>query len=266
MPRWIERRGVTLQAPGEPDRYVRLSMMERVGLVLGGWNVREARAEPEPGGGSRAMRIVGPGRPLSWRWLREPEAAQLLDERLHALEIMGYVRLEDRGASPGRWDWFLELVQRRLHPSQDDANARSDSAADRLRRALSGPLEALLVDLAAVLELREDELARPEPERARGIDPEQLAILLPFLVHHDRAELRTIGERWLACDPVPYQVPRHRLLQWLETDARIATLLAPRIRREGLALIGPQALVRLGRSSQIAVRGPARAWSLRLGT
>jgi hypothetical protein len=279
MPRWIERRGFTLRVPGTarlrggahpgaeaPERFVRLSLMERVGLVSGWFNVREARAEPDA---AESMRIVAGGRALSWRWLREPEAERLLEERLGTLEAMGYTVLDSVMAGRGRWDWLYDLVHRRLHRADVEPAPTTTTAApgDALRDALArlglSP-DAVIEGVASVLGLSPHGFAEPDPRTVRRTDPEQLALLLPFLVHDDRAEIRSIGERWLRQPTVAYQLPPHVLVQWLETDPEIAALLGPRLRDEGLALLGPDRVVRLSRTGQPAVREAARAWSHRL--
>ena len=77
-------------------------------------------------------------------------------------------------------------------------------------------------------------------------------------------EIRAIGERWLRQPTVAYQLAPHVLVQWLETDAEIAAVLGPRLREEGLAMLGPDRILRLSRTGQPAAREAARAWSHRL--
>lgn len=270
MPRWIERRGFTLQTPEaeagrDTERFVRLSLMERVGFVSGWFNVREARAEPDPHG--EALKIAAGGRALSWRWLRQPEADRLLDERLGTLEAMGYTLVDSAMATRGRWDWLYDLVHRRLaRPEKPSADADTDPT-DALRDALSrlglSP-DAVIEGVASVLGLTPHALEEPESRTVRRTDPDQLAVLLPFLVHHEHPQIRQIGERWLQCPPLAYQLPPRALLHWLETDARISGLLVPRLRAEGLAMLGPDALLRLTRTGHPKVKPAARAWSHRL--
>lgn len=270
MPRWVERRGFTLRVPAgaraeASERFVRLSLMERVGLVSGWFNVREARAEPDAT--ADAMRIVAGGRVLSWRWLREPEAERLLEERLGTLEAMGYTVVDSVMAGRGRWDWLYDLVHRRLHRAESEPAAVTAAPGDALRDAL-GRLglspDAVTEGVASVLGLSPHAFAEPDPRTVRRTDPEQLAVLLPFLVHHDQAEIRDIGERWLRQPTVAYQLAPHVLVQWLETDPDIARVLGPRLREEGLAMLGPDRVVRLSRTGQPPVREAARAWAHRL--
>jgi hypothetical protein len=247
------------------ERFVRLSLMERVGLVSGWFNVREARAEPDAT--ADAMRVSAGGRVLSWRWLREPEAERLLEERLGTLEAMGYTVVDSVMAGRGRWDWLYDLVHRRLHRAESEPAAVAAAPGDALRDAL-GRLglspDAVTEGVASVLGLSPHAFAEPDPRTVRRTDPEQLAVLLPFLVHHDHEEIRDIGERWLRQPTVAYQLAPHVLVQWLETDPDIARVLGPRLREEGLAMLGPDRVVRLSRTGQPSVREAARAWAQRL--
>jgi hypothetical protein len=256
--------------------------MERVGLVSGWFNVREARAEPGTDG--KTVEVIAGGRALSWRWLRRPEAHRLLDERLGTLEAMGYKVVDSQMATRGRWDWLYDLVHRRLaraeaggldpeasapdRPEPSRGRRRSDCApADPLRDALSrlglSP-DAILDGVASVLGLTPHAVSEPEARTVRRTDPDHLAVLLPFLIHHEHPEVRAIGARWLACRAVSYQLSPKVLVQWLESDARVSAALAPRLRAEGLAMLGPDALLRLSRTGHPTVRDAARAWSHRI--
>lgn len=265
MPRWIERRGFTLCPPEQTGHYVRLSLMERVGLVGGLFNVREARAKQESV--EDAPTLLSAGRALSWRWLREPEATRLLDERLGTLQAMGYTILGSEMGTRGRWDWLYDLVHRRLAEPDPDAH-RSRSPSDALRDALStlglGPDE-VLEGLASVLGISVDALRQPSARVARETNPEQVAVLLPFLIHHDRPEVRAVGERWFACPRVLYQLPPETIARWLESDAELARTLAPRLEHEGPALLGPQRLLRLSKTGQPTAREAAQRWASRMG-
>lgn len=272
MPRWSERRGVTLELQGGPaQHFVRLSWMERSGLVGGWFNVREARAEgrrddPE------TLRRLGGGRALSWRWLRETEARRLYDQRLHALQSLGYRPLAELAALPrGRWDWLQRLIHRGLPSASPEAGEPGSTAADAPEglEAVLGKLDPTLgsVSLAPVARFLGWALAdvlRPRAELVRAVSPEHLAVLLPFLVHHARPELREVGERWLDCPPTLYQLAPAALLRWLESEPQLAARLAGRLEREGLALLGPDRLEALGRHGHAAVRRPAQMWAQRI--
>jgi hypothetical protein len=276
VPRWIERRGHTLRlspsddaaAPssgGTRDGLVRLSVVERMGLVRGWFNVREARAEPSADG--ERLRPLSDGRALSWRWLREAEADRLLEARLGTLQAMGYALVDSGVAMRGRWDWLYDLVHKRLAQAEPpEAVTRSGSALeDALTRIGLSP-DAIVEGLAAVLGLSPHGLRHPEPRVIHRTDPAELSILLPFLVHHDDAEIRAIGQRWMGCPSAVYQLPLHVLQHWLETDRNVAGLVGPRLRAEGLALLGPDALVRLHRTGCTPeIREAARTWVQRLG-
>lgn len=278
MPRWIERRGFTLRLP--PDRtplsgssdmgaqregLVRLSLVERMGLVRGWFNVREARAEPAADG--QSLRALSDGRALSWRWLRQAEADRLLDARLGTLQAMGYTVVDTGACMRGRWDWLYDLVHKRLGQAEPSTNeARSGSALeDALTRMGLSP-DAVVEGLAAVLELSPHGFRHPDARIIHRTDSAELGMLLPFLVHHDDPEIRTIGERWLGCRSAIYQLPPDVLAHWLETDERIADAVGPRLSSEGLALLGPETLVRLSRTGRThQIRDAARRWTQRVG-
>ncbi|MCR9164528.1 MAG: hypothetical protein ACE37F_07265 [Nannocystaceae bacterium] len=265
MPRWIERRGFTLCPPQHAGHFVRLSLMERVGLVGGMFNVREARARAENEG--EAPQLLSGGRALSWRWLRDSEATRLLDERLGTLQTMGYTLVGSQMGTRGRWDWLYDLVHRRL-AEPDAAPGRARSPGDALRDALStlglSPDE-VLEGVAAVMGISVDALREPDARIARDTNPEQVAVLLPFLIRHERPEVRAVGRRWFACPRVLYQLPPDTIAGWLESDAEVARTLAPALDDEGPALLGPQRLLRLSRTAQPGAREAAERWASRLG-
>jgi hypothetical protein len=278
MPRWIERRGFTLRLPpgdgapakghvvgGTREGLVRLSLVERVGLVRGWLNVREARAEPSDDGAS--FRALSDGRALSWRWLRQAEADRLLDARLGTLQAMGYAVVDSGASVRGRWDWLYDLVHKRLAQAQTPADeVRSGSALeDALSRIGLSP-DAIVEGLAAVLGLSPHGFSHPDARIIHRTDPAELGILLPFLVNHQHPEVRAIGQRWLGCPSAAYQLPPSVLQHWLEADPRVAGFVGPRLRAEGLALLGPDTLVRLRRTGCTPeIRDAARRWVQRLG-
>ncbi len=264
MPRWIERRGFTLSPPERQGHFVRLSLMERVGLVGGLFNVREARARQHDE--AQEPELLSAGRALSWRWLREAEATRLLDERLGTLRAMGYTVLGTQMGTRGRWDWLYDLVHRRLAQPQPDT-VRAKTPGDALRDALSrlgmSPSE-VLEGLASVLGIGVVDLQEPDVQVIAKTDPGQVEVLLPFLLHHERPQVRAVGERWLACPRVLYQLPAETLTQWLESDDVLARLLAPRLEHEGPALLGPQRLLRLSKTGQPRAREAAEHWASRM--
>jgi hypothetical protein len=278
--RWIERRGFTLRLPPAAEaearhQVVRLSLVERRGLTGSWWNVREARAEtagaregdPPPGPAEEASsRTLAGGRALSWRWLRQAEAERLLDQRLRTLQALGYTIADAALSGRGRWDWLYELVRRGLRPG-DDASAPAPGPAlrDALERIGLSP-DAIVEGVATVLELAPGRLREPDGATVARVDPDQLGVLLPFLVEHGHPEIREVGERWLACPGAAFQLPRPAVEGWLRQAGRMGDLLAPRVRGEGLALLGPDALLRLSKgSSREAVRRAAEQWLTRLG-
>lgn len=265
MPRWIERRGFTLSPSEQEGHYVRLSLMERVGFVGGLFNVREARARQADS--DEAPQLLSSGRGLSWRWLRKPEAQRLLDERLGTLQAMGYTILGSEMGARGRWDWLYDLVHRRLAEPQAQGE-RSQSPGDALRDALStlglSPQD-VREGLASVLGISVSALQDPDANTVQKTDPDQVAVLLPFLIHHERSEIRSIGQRWFACPRVLYQLPPDTLARWLESDAELDRTLAPRLEHEGPALLGPQRLLRLSKTGQPKARAAAQRWTSRMG-
>jgi hypothetical protein len=94
MASWTEGRGYTLilTHPRGPDRYARVALVHKRTLFGLAFNVREARAEDAERSG-REPGALGLGRMLSWRWLGEREADELLAARLRTLETLGYTVL-----------------------------------------------------------------------------------------------------------------------------------------------------------------------------
>lgn len=279
MPRWIERRGFTLRLPSAPEiearpQVVRLSLVERRGLTGSWFNVREARAElsasepsselpPGSGTWSSSSRTLAGGRALSWRWLRQAEAERLLDQRLRTLQALGYVIADAALTGRGRWDWLYELVRRGLQPSED-APAPGPALRDALERIGLSP-DAIVEGVSTVLALPPARLREPDGATVARVDPDQIGVLLPFLVEHGHPEIREIGERWMACPGAAFQVPRPAVERWLLEAGRMGDLLAPRVRSEGLALLGPDALLRLSKAScRDTVRRAAEQWLVRL--
>lgn len=272
MALWLEQRGFTLclrptDGPSQPvdERYVRLSVVIRQGLFSGWFNVREARAEPRRNGPPRPL---GGGRMLSWRWLGEGEANALAHRRLQALESMGYELLEGELALRGPWDWLRELVERGI---TGDASAAADAPdhhgalRDALTRLGLGKDE-LIEGVAEVLEIHPVRFENPDPETIAGVDREQLATLLPYLLEHSDAAVRDIGSRWLDSPTTVFELPQQVVVGWLLEDGVAARRLAPRLRREGLALLGPDGLSRLARdAANPRVKDGARAWIQRMG-
>jgi hypothetical protein len=272
MARWVEQRGFTLRlcptgSGSEAERFVRASVVARRGFLSGGFNVREARAEPK--GGEDQPLVLGGGRLLSWRWLTEGEADRMLAARLRVLEAMGYDLVDAQLALRGPWDWLRDLFHRGL--SGD--TARREPAEPRAHQALCDALSRLglhtseLVEgIADVLGLHPVRFENPDPETVARVDPGQLEVLLPLLIEHTDPALRSIGERWLANPTTVFELRSDIVLSWLERDGEASRMLAPRLAREGLALVGPDGLARLAVTSKSQrVRENARVWLRRLG-
>jgi hypothetical protein len=252
MARWIERRGFTLRLPsaeGDTRQLVRLSLVERRGLTGSWWNVTEARAEPATAREGDPSPALAGGRALSWRWLRQAEAERLLDQRLRTLQALGYTVADAAVTGRGRWDWLYELVRRGLRPGEEASQPPPGPALrDALERIGLSP-DAIVEGVATVLELSPSRLREPDGPTVARVDPDKLSVLLPFLAEHGHPEIREIGERWLGCPGAAFQLPRPVVERWLQQPGRMGDLLAPRVRDEGLALLGPDALLRLSKAS-----------------
>lgn len=274
MARWTEIRGYTLiltHARG-PDRYARVALVRKRTMFGPAFNVREARAEDATRSGTEPE-ALGLGRMLSWRWLGEREAQELLAARLRTLEALGYAVL-DRASTEqrGPWDWLRELVHRQLHKSSEHAPTREPidphGAAASLREAverLGLEPEAVLEGIATILELEPNQLAEPNEATLRALEPELLAMLLPVWLEHESEQLRAVGQRWLALHSTLYEIDVAVLERWMSGAGRLVDAVAPRLEREGLALLGPEALGRLAHKAVDAkVKATAEAWRDRL--
>lgn len=280
MASWTEGRGYTLilTHPRGPDRYARVVLVHKRTLFGPAFNVREARAEDAARSG-REPASLGLGRMLSWRWLGEREAEELLAARLRTLETLGYLVLGAETIKRGPWDWLRDLVHRQLHrggghPAADAGEAAakpehdSQQAASNLRDSLARlGLEphAVIEGLSTILEIEQDKLCEPTPDLLAAIEPELLALLLPVFIEHDAESLREVGRRWLALAATPYEIEAAVLERWVGGEGALALALAPRLEREGLALLGPEALARLSHTAaQPRVKSIAARWHARL--
>lgn len=263
MASWSESRGYTLvltHARG-PDRYARVALVAKRTLFGQAYNVREARAEDATRSG-REPEALGLGRMLSWRWLGEGEAEALLSARLRTLEALGYSMLGGEvSESRGPWDWLRDLVARQLerrdtHAEGEQADAsphQAHAAVASLRESLDRlGLEpgALIEGIATILELDQQQLREPTAASLRELEPELLEMLLPVWIEHESEQLREVGKRWLALPATPYELDVALLERWAGGEGPLATALAPRLEREGLALLGPEALIRLAHTAK----------------
>lgn len=278
MARWSETRGYTLvlHQAGGPDQFARVALVRKRTLLGAAFNVREARAQ----GDEDPEALGGLGRLLSWRWLGESEASELLGARLRTLEALGYEVLTQPGQTRGPWDWLRDLVQRQLsRPSHsDDPRARAWSephtthtpqgAAAALREALDRlglQPAALLEGIAVLVEMNVAELRSPTPASVAKIDLELLAMLLPFWLEHEAEELLEVGRQWLALPHVIYEFDRDLVESWLVGEGAMTRALVGRLDREGLALLGPEGIGRVAQRARKAdVRASAERWRTRL--
>lgn len=282
MASWTEGRGYTLilTHPRGPDRYARVVLVHKRTLFGPAFNIREARAEDAARSG-REPASLGLGRMLSWRWLGEREAEELLAARLRTLETLGYSVLGAETIKRGPWDWLRDLVNHQLHRGvqpADEADTSDSTAAkpehdsqqvasnlrDALARLGLDP-HAVIEGLSTILEIEPDKLREPTPDLLAAIEPELLALLLPVFIEHDDEALREVGRRWLALAATPYEVEAAVLERWIGGEGALALALAPRLEREGLALLGPEALARLSHTAaQPRVKSIAGRWHARL--
>jgi hypothetical protein len=276
MANWTEGRGYTLilTHPRGPDRYARVVLVHKRTLLGMAFNVREARAEDAERSG-REPAALGFGRMLSWRWLGQREAEDLLAARLRTLETLGYSVLGADTVKRGPWDWLRDLVNRQLQrrPGDETTDAVATPEQDAgqvasLRESLARlGLEphAVIEGLSTILEIEPDKLREPTPELLATIEPELLALLLPVFVEHDSESLREVGRRWLALRATLYELDVAVLERWAGGEGELALALAPRLEREGLALLGPEALARLSHTAaQPRVKAIAGRWHARL--
>jgi hypothetical protein len=276
MARWSESRGYTLiltHARG-PDRYARVAMVRKRTLFGPAFNVREARAEDATRSG-REPEALGLGRMLSWRWLGEREAQELLAARLRTLEALGYAVLDhEPNEQRGPWDWLRELVQRQLHKpaasETEQASAPLDphGGATSLREALERlglEPEAVLEGISTILGIELAALREPTDATLRALEPELLAMLLPVWLEHPSEQLQAVGHRWLALHSTLYEVDQNVLERWLSGEGLLAQTVAARLEREGLALLGPEGLARLAHKAVDAeIKAIAESWRDRL--
>lgn len=249
---------------GSEPRYIRISLVERLGLWRGRHNVREVRAEPR----GQEHVALGKGRLLSWRDLARPEAEQVLEARLRTLEALGYFTIDGPAHTRGAWDWLRDLVDRGLEaatghtaPTGGAHTAVTDALGDLGLRA-----DEVLDGVATVLGLDSERVRNPTGVDAARVDMERLAVLLPQLVGHADPDLRDVGLRWLALPTVIHGLPPATLEAWLMRDGILAKTLAPHLERKGLALLGPDGLRRVAaQTSSPTVREPASEWAARLG-
>ena len=90
-------------------------------------------------------------------------------------------------------------------------------------------------------------------------------MLLPVWLEHESEQLRAVGQRWLALHSTLYEIDTAVLERWLGDEGRLVEAVAPRLEREGLALLGPEGLARLAHKAVDAnVKAIAESWRERL--
>lgn len=275
MASWTEGRGYTLilTHPRGPDRYARVALVRKRTLFGPAFNVREARAEDAARSGLEPA-ALGLGRMLSWRWLGEREAEELLAARLRTLETLGYAILGKDAAARGPWDWLRDLVERQLGRASsveapveheaDDPHTAAASLRESLERLGLEP-DAVIEGLSTILDIDAEALREPDEHVLDRLEPELLAMLLPVWLEHGAVELRDVGQRWLALPATLYEIDATVLERWLAGEGPLASALAPRFEREALAMIGPEAIARLAHTAASAgIKSSAADWHARL--
>ena len=159
-----------------------------------------------------------------------------------------------------RWAWFDALVTRcvdvtPLRPSAALADAVLDLGLSPRQLAAA---------VGSVLGVAGSQVATPSPHDVARVDGRKLAVLAGPLLQHRTQRVRAIAEAWLATPAAAYQIPRDTLADWLVDDAPPARLLLDRLPREGLALLGPDAVRRVGTEAPRAVRDAIGPWTTRL--
>lgn len=241
-------------------RYAHVAMIRRPGLWGERYNVRESRSEGPDGALPRAL---GEGRTLSWRWLPLADAEALLERTTARLEGLGYVAIDRSDAHRGPWDWLHRLVHRSLEP----APAASSGGGDALGHALNGlglREDEILEGVAEVLGVHAVRVEHPDPSAAHDVAPETLHALLPFLLAHANPRIAAVGERWLALPAVAYDVDPDALCTAISAKDALGQAVLPRLRDEGLALLGPERLTTLFESTDEDVRHAVSRWRHRL--
>ena len=283
--------------PGGTARFVRLTLVERRGL-LGAWfNVREARAE-RAAGEKGLPSALGEGRLLSWRPLPKREAEGLLTERTRTLERIGYTVIHSSESEREPWAWLQDLVHRQLRRDEEaeGAPAPSDPQREEIAEAIAHADEQLrarsrepqaqasepepetisppdpaeeaavmLEGLASMVGLEPRAFAEPTIEELGTVDLDALAPLLDQLVENPRPELRKVAANWLELPALVYELDPAMIERWLEEGRAAARLIAARLPAEGLALCGESSLRRLHqRSRSPRIRQFAGQWVSRL--
>lgn len=166
-----------------------------------------------------------------------------------------------------RWDWLRDLLARgraQLSLPEKASRSRHDALRDALER-LGLDDQALMEGVATVLGLSVAAFRSPGPAALGVAAGDDLALVLPLLLEHRSPAIRTVGRAWFAVPETIYTVASDQAERWLLDSAAIGDLLAPRLDREGLAWLGPEALRRLvSAAASPRAREAAAGWCDRL--
>lgn len=162
-----------------------------------------------------------------------------------------------------RWDWLRELLARgraQLSIPATSSRTRHEALRDALER-LGMDDRSLIEGVATVLGLSVATFAAPGRAALATTVGDDLALVLPLLLEHRSNAIRDVGRAWFAVPETIYAVASDQAERWLVESATTADHLAPRVDREGLAWLGPEALRRLASNAATQrVRDSAAQW------
>ena len=154
----------------------------------------------------------------------------------------------------GDWAWIGAMLDERRRPE----------ALRHALRELGFSRKALLEGLASQLGLTATQLREPDRAAVKVCRRDRLGSLIPELVSHpDAAPGRggaRVGERPPACSTSSTRKSSNAGCAKTRHSPRV---LEPRLQREGLALVGVDALRRLARTAPSSTRRVAADWIAR---
>jgi hypothetical protein len=152
------------------------------------------------------------------------------------------------------WTWLGRLLDR------PDRPAAIEHAICRLGFSTGELLDGLSDQLA----LARRELENADPAGLARCRRWRLGATVPAMLRHRDPRLSGLAHRILVRGRTVYELEPESLERLLVEHAEIAEQLAPRLAREGLALLGPSALRRLASAAPARIAAPVGAWVARL--